>query len=78
MKRTKQKGTGSPQLRPSPRLGGRSGASSPATPGMSPNESPASTYLESPASHGQLTSLSLRCVGNETKLCVYVCSDHGR
>ncbi|KAL3938224.1 MAG: hypothetical protein SGARI_001823, partial [Bacillariaceae sp.] len=59
MKRTKQKGTGSPQLRPSPRLGGRSGASSPATPGMSPNESPASTYLESPASHGQPTTLSL-------------------
>jgi hypothetical protein len=61
MKRTKQKGTGSPQLRPSPRLSGRcSGASSPATPGMSPVESPASTYLESPASHGQPTMLSLR------------------
>jgi hypothetical protein len=61
MKRTKQKGTGSPQLRPSPRLSGRgSGASSPATPGMSPNESPVSTYLESPASHGQPTMFSLR------------------
>jgi hypothetical protein len=61
MKRTKQKGTGSPQLRPSPRLSGRgSGASSPATPGMSPVESPASTYLDSPASHGHLTMLSLR------------------
>jgi len=60
MKRTKQKGTGSPQLRPSPRLSGRgSGASSPATPGMSPSESPASTYLESPASHGHPTTLSL-------------------
>jgi HSF-type DNA-binding len=63
MKRTKQKGTGSPQLRPSPRLSGRgSGASSPATPGLSPNESPASTYLDSPASHGQPTMLSLRYV----------------
>jgi hypothetical protein len=63
MKRTKQKGTGSPQLRPSPRLSGRgSGASSPATPGMSPVESPASTYLDSPASHGHPTMLSLRYV----------------
>lgn len=64
MKRTKQKGTGSPQLRPSPRLSGRgSGASSPATPGMSPNESPSSPYLESPASHlGPPSMLSLRYV----------------
>jgi hypothetical protein len=61
MKRTKQKGSGSPQLRPSPRLsGGRgSGASSPATPGMSPIDSPASVYLDSPASHGHPTVLSL-------------------
>lgn len=63
MKRTKQKGSGSPQLRPSPRLSGRgSGASSPATPGMSPAESPASTYLDSPASHGHPSVLSLRYV----------------
>ena len=48
MKRTKQKGTGSPQLRPSPRLGGRSGASSPASPGLSPADSPASYGLDSP------------------------------
>jgi hypothetical protein len=61
MKRCKQKGSASPQLRPSPRMSGRgSGASSPATPGMSPVDSPASTYLESPASHGQPSLLSLR------------------
>lgn len=61
MKRTKQKGGSSPQLKPSPRMSGRgSGASSPATPGMSPVESPASTYLDSPGSHGQPTMLSLR------------------
>lgn len=64
MKRTKQKGSNSPQLRPSPRLsggraGGGSGASSPATPGMSPIDSPASVYLDSPASHGHPTALSL-------------------
>ena len=54
MKRTKQKG--SPQLRPSPRLGGRSsGASSPASPMISPADSPASTYaLESPSSQGPM------------------------
>ena len=54
MKRTKQKG--SPQLRPSPRLGGRSsGASSPASPLISPADSPASTYaLESPTSQGPM------------------------
>lgn len=46
MKRTKQKG--SPQLRPSPRMGGRSGASSPASIGT-PLDSPASYALESPA-----------------------------
>jgi hypothetical protein len=53
MKRTKQKTTGSPQLRPSPRLDGRrSGASTPTSqPGLSPSESPASAYgLESPGS----------------------------
>ena len=44
MKRTKQKGTGSPQLKPSPRLSGqRSVNSSPmTTPGLSPQDSPAS------------------------------------
>jgi hypothetical protein len=55
MKRTKQKGSGSPQLRPSPRsMGGRSGASSPASlAGMSPVDSPASAYgLESPVQSG--------------------------
>ncbi|KAG7371298.1 HSF-type DNA-binding protein [Nitzschia inconspicua] len=72
MKRTKQKGTGSPQLRPSPRLSGRgSGASSPATPLLSPNESPASTYLDSPASHGPPTMFSLSSAqqqnGNEAR-----------
>ncbi len=44
MKRTKQ--TGSPKLRPSPGLGGRSGASSPAL--SSVGDSPASYALESP------------------------------
>jgi len=47
MKRTKQ--NGSPKLRPSPGLGGRSGASSPASTGMSSvGDSPASYALESP------------------------------
>jgi hypothetical protein len=47
MKRTKQ--TGSPKLRPSPSMGGRSGASSPASVGMSSvGDSPASYALESP------------------------------
>lgn len=46
MKRTKQ--TGSPKLRPSPALGGRSGASSPAL--SSVGDSPASYGLESPVS----------------------------
>jgi hypothetical protein len=46
MKRTKQ--TGSPKLRPSPALGGRSGASSPAL--SSVGDSPASYALESPVS----------------------------
>lgn len=48
MKRTKQ--NGSPKLRPSPAMGGRSGASSPASVGMSSvGDSPASYALESPA-----------------------------
>jgi hypothetical protein len=62
MKRTKQKGTGSPQLKPSPRLSGqRSVTNSPSTtPGLSPLDSPASIALGSPAS--QPTMLSLRYV----------------
>ena len=69
MKRTKQKGTGSPQLKPSPRLSGsrglRSGSASPgSTPLLSPQDSPASIMLDSPAT--QPTMLSLRYVnGNE-------------
>ena len=62
MKRTKQKGTGSPQLKPSPRLSGqRSVTNSPrSTPGLSPLDSPSSIALGSPAS--QPTMLSLRYV----------------
>jgi hypothetical protein len=62
MKRTKQKGTGSPQLKPSPRLSGqRSVTNSPSTtPGLSPLDSPSSIALGSPAS--QPTILSLRYV----------------
>lgn len=52
MKRTKQKGSGSPRLGPSPRL---NGASSPASPLASPGDSPASAYaLESPAGQGPM------------------------
>lgn len=57
MKRTKQKGTGSsPRLGPSPRMIGRaSGASSPASPLVSPGDSPASAYaLESPMGQGPM------------------------
>eukprot|EP00534_Pseudo-nitzschia_fraudulenta_P007652 CAMPEP_0201141742 /NCGR_PEP_ID=MMETSP0851-20130426/3417_1 /ASSEMBLY_ACC=CAM_ASM_000631 /TAXON_ID=183588 /ORGANISM="Pseudo-nitzschia fraudulenta, Strain WWA7" /LENGTH=762 /DNA_ID=CAMNT_0047415051 /DNA_START=33 /DNA_END=2321 /DNA_ORIENTATION=- len=62
MKRTKQKGSGSPQLKPSPRMSGqRSVNASPmTTPGMSPQDSPASLALDSPA--GQPTMLSLSSV----------------
>jgi len=65
MKRTKQKGTGtgSPLLKPSPRLSGsgqRSGTNSPSTtPVFSPLESPASIALDSPASSSQPAMLSL-------------------
>ena len=54
MKRTKQKGSASPRLGPSPRLNGRaSGASSPASPLISPGDSPASAYaLDPPATGG--------------------------
>jgi len=63
MKRTKQKGTSSPQLKPSPRLSGqRSLNASPITiPGMSPQDSPASLALDSPAGQ-QPTMLSLSSV----------------
>jgi len=63
MKRTKQKGTSSPQLKPSPRLSGqRSLNASPiTTPGMSPQDSPASLALDSPAGQ-QPTMLSLSSV----------------
>ncbi|VEU34301.1 unnamed protein product [Pseudo-nitzschia multistriata] len=50
MKRTKQKGSGSPQLKPSPRSGPRSANASPlTTPGLSPQASPGSLVLDSPA-----------------------------
>lgn len=63
MKRTKQKGSGSPQLKPSPRSGPRSATTSPlTTPGLSPQASPASLALDSPAVHHQPTMLSLRYV----------------
>lgn len=50
MKRTKQKGTGSPQLKPSPCMSGqRSVTNSPrSTPGLSPLDSPSSIALGSP------------------------------
>ena len=51
MKRTKQKGSGSPQLRPSPRSGGRPG-SVPSSPLMSPESSP-SVYALEPATLSQ-------------------------
>jgi hypothetical protein len=71
MKRTKQKGSASPRLGPSPRLNGRSsGASSPASPLASPADSPASVYaLESPVGGPMLLSSSVMsryvclCVG---------------
>uniref|UniRef100_A0A7S4AW29 HSF-type DNA-binding domain-containing protein n=1 Tax=Pseudo-nitzschia australis TaxID=44445 RepID=A0A7S4AW29_9STRA len=62
MKRTKQKGAGSPQLKPSPRSGPRSVNSSPlTTPGLSPQASPATLALDSPLGQ-QPTRLSLRSV----------------
>lgn len=51
MKRTKQKGNGSPQLRPSPRSGGRPG-SVPSSPLLSPDSSP-SAYVLEPATLSQ-------------------------
>jgi hypothetical protein len=71
MKRTKQKGSASPRLGPSPRLNGRSsGASSPTSPLNSPADSPASVYaLESPVGGPMLLSSSVMsryvclCVG---------------
>jgi hypothetical protein len=64
MKRTKQKGSSSPQLKPSPRMSGqRSANASPmTTPGMTPQDSPLSLALDSPAGHHQPTMLSLRYV----------------
>jgi hypothetical protein len=61
MKRTKQKGSASPRLGPSPRLNGRSsGASSPPSPLASPGDSPASVYaLESPVGGPMLLSSSV-------------------
>jgi len=63
MKRTKQKGSASPQLKPSPRMSGqRSVNASPmTTPVMSPQDSPASLALDSPAGQ-QPTMLSLSSV----------------
>ena len=63
MKRTKQKGSSSPQLKPSPRLSGqRSANASPmTTPALTPHDSPASLALDSPAGQ-QPTALSLRYV----------------
>merc|ERR1712238_594630 len=70
MKRTKQKGTGSgsPLLKPSPRLSGqRSGTNSPSTtPVFSPLESPASIALDSPASAMQPAMLSLSLAQPQT------------
>lgn len=73
MKRTKQKGGASPQLRPSPRMSGRgSGASSPASLVLSPADSPASVYLESPGGQGSpsmlLTSSALSRYVPNTRL----------
>jgi len=64
MKRTKQKGSNSPQLKPSPRMSGqRSANASPmTTPGLTPQDSPASLALDSPAGHHQPTMLSLSSV----------------
>lgn len=63
MKRTKQKGSSSPQLKPSPRMSGqRSANASPmTTPGLTPHDSPASLALDSPAGQ-QPTALSLSSV----------------
>jgi len=70
MKRTKQKGSSSPQLRPSPRSGGRPG-SVPSSPLMSPESSPA-TYALEPATLSQSapTVLTSSMMGG----CVYLVS----
>ncbi len=59
MKRTKQKGSSSPQLKPSPRLSGQ--RSNNASPMTAPQDSPASLALDSSAGQ-QPTALSLRYV----------------
>jgi len=64
MKRTKQKGSSSPQLKPSPRLSGQ--RSNNASPMTAPQDSPASLALDS-SSGQQPTALSLSSVQPQVK-----------
>jgi hypothetical protein len=59
MKRTKQKGSSSPQLKPSPRMSGQ--RSTNASPMTTPHDSPSSLALDSSGAQ-QPTTFSLRCV----------------
>jgi len=65
MKRTKQKGSSSPQLKPSPRMSGQ--RSNNASPMTAPQDSPASLALDSSAAGQQPTALSLSSVQPQVK-----------